>query len=276
MRSSNASSKLYVGDLGDNRKADLTRVFSKYGEISTIYVDENKHFAFVEFTSPSDAQRALERTNHKTVNGSKLRVEFAKSDKPPRRALSRERSPTTLLYSHLQVTANRLPPMPVFRHSYHQHPSSTSMPTSVSLSSSTSRGRSLTPPSLKHNPRLPPMHQLRAQEFYYPPLLPPPHHHPAMYSDPTYYPNYVDPYLAQRLPPTAFVPAGSSRAFRNMYSPPGNDRYLSGPSAPSRHRRSRSRRRYESLLSIVRLSLNSPISSSSLSFLFLQKKKQTR
>ena len=108
MRSSNGASKLYVGDLGENRKSDLTRLFSKYGEIATIYVDENKHFAFVEFTSSTDAQRALERTNNKTVNGSKLRVEYAKSDKPAargehRRAVSRERSPTVALYSHLQV-----------------------------------------------------------------------------------------------------------------------------------------------------------------------------
>jgi RNA recognition motif-containing protein len=107
MRSSNGPSKLYVGDLGDNRKSDLTRLFSKYGEISTLYFDENKHFAFVEFASSIDAQRALERTNNKTVNGSKLRVEYAKSDKTTRtdhrRALSRDRSPTSILYSHLQV-----------------------------------------------------------------------------------------------------------------------------------------------------------------------------
>jgi RNA recognition motif-containing protein len=106
MRSSNGPLKLFVGDLGDNRKSDLNRLFSKYGEISTIYIDENKHFAFVEFTSSIDAQRALERTNNKIVNGSKLRVEYAKSDKisrDNRRPLSRDRSPTSVLYSHLQV-----------------------------------------------------------------------------------------------------------------------------------------------------------------------------
>jgi RNA recognition motif-containing protein len=106
MRSSNGPSKLFVGDIGDNRKSDLNRVFSKYGEISTIYVDENKHFAFVEFTSSTDAQRALEYANNKTVNGSRLRVEYAKSDKPSRdnrRPLSRERSPASALYDHLQV-----------------------------------------------------------------------------------------------------------------------------------------------------------------------------
>jgi len=106
MRSSNGPSKLFVGDIGDNRKSDISRIFSKYGEISTIYVDDHKHFAFVEFTSSSDAQRALQHTNNKTVNGARLRVEYAKSDKPSRdnrRPLSREHSPASALYNHLQV-----------------------------------------------------------------------------------------------------------------------------------------------------------------------------
>ncbi|CAF3886197.1 unnamed protein product [Adineta steineri] len=114
MRSTNESVKLYVGDLGDNRKSDLNRLFSKYGEISTIYIDENKHFGFVEFKSLNDAKRALERTNNKTINGSKIRVEYAKSDKISRnyrRPLSRDRSPTSILYSHLQQRGPRTPPL---------------------------------------------------------------------------------------------------------------------------------------------------------------------
>jgi RNA recognition motif-containing protein len=110
MPSSNGPLKLFVGDLGDNRKSDLSRLFSKYGEISTIYLDENKRFAFVEFASSTDAQRALEHTNNKTVNGSKLRVEYAKSDKTPRdyrRPVSRDRSPTSILYNHLQVDSKQ-------------------------------------------------------------------------------------------------------------------------------------------------------------------------
>lgn len=98
-RASDGPVKLYVGDLGENKKSDLTRLFSKYGSISSIYCDEHKHFAFIEFTSSNDAQRALERTNNRTVNGSKLRVEFAKSGRTTRR----DRSPTSALYSHLQV-----------------------------------------------------------------------------------------------------------------------------------------------------------------------------
>ena len=106
MRSSDRPSKLFVGEIGDNRKSDISRLFSKYGEISTVYVDDHKHFAFVEFTSANDAQRALKHTHNKTVNGARLRVEYAKPDKPmrdSRRPPSREHSPTVSLYNHLQV-----------------------------------------------------------------------------------------------------------------------------------------------------------------------------
>ena len=70
------------------------------------------------------------------------------------------------------------------------------------------------------------MNHLRSQDFipYYP--------HPAVYSDPAYYRTYGDPYLMQRLPPPAFLPptspppSSSSRAYRNMYSSSGIDRYV--------------------------------------------------
>ncbi|CAF0789338.1 unnamed protein product [Rotaria sordida] len=247
MPSSNGSLKLFVGDLGDNRKSDLNRLFSKYGEISTIYIDENKHFGFVEFTSSIDAQRALEHTHNKTVNGSKLRVEYAKISRDNRRPLSRDRSPTSILYSQLQVTANRLPSMQAFRQNYYQHYPLTMTTNPIT----TSRGRSLTPPSFKQNLRLPPMHHLRSQDFYY-------HHHPTLYSDPTYYRTYGDPYLMQRLPPPAFLPSSpppsssssSSRAYRNMYSSSGINRYTTNISASSsHHRRSRSRSRHRNSLS---------------------------
>ena len=92
--------------MGDNRKPDIHRLLSKYGEISNICIDESKRFAFVEFISTVVAQCALNHTNKKLVTGSKLRVEYAKSDKTlrdNRRLLSRDRSPASALYSHLQV-----------------------------------------------------------------------------------------------------------------------------------------------------------------------------
>lgn len=138
--------------------------------------------------------------------------------------------------------------MQTFRQNYHQlYPS-----TMLSNINSTSRGRSLTPPSLKHNSHLSSRHHLRTQDFYYqqppPPLLP-----PHIYSDSNYYRTYGgDPYLIQRLPPPAFLSSNSpsssssSRAYRNTYSSSssaGIDRYSTHMSNSSRHRRSRSRSR---------------------------------
>ena len=133
--------------------------------------------------------------------------------------------------------------MPTLRQSYYQHYPSTMM-TNSTLSS---RGRSLTPPSFKQNPRLSSMNHLRTQDFY-PPYYP----HPALYADPAYYRAYGDPYLMQRLPPPAFLPptspppSSSSRAYRNMHSSSDVDRYPPLMShRPKKRSRSRSRRRYE-------------------------------
>ena len=49
--------------------AGIHLLFSKYGEISNIYVDESKLFAFVEFISSIDELRALNHTNKKIANG---------------------------------------------------------------------------------------------------------------------------------------------------------------------------------------------------------------
>jgi RNA recognition motif-containing protein len=106
MRTSDGPSKLFVAGLGDNRKSDLDRVFSKYGEILSIYVDDKKQFAFVEYTSSTHAQEALHRVNHMKINGSRLRVEYAKSEKVSRdirRSSSRERSTSSNVYNNWQV-----------------------------------------------------------------------------------------------------------------------------------------------------------------------------
>ncbi|CAF3807245.1 unnamed protein product, partial [Rotaria magnacalcarata] len=241
MRSSNGPSKLFVGDIGNNRKSDLNRLFSKYGEISTIYIDDNKHFGFVEFTSPSDAQRALRHTNNKTVNGSRLRVEYAKSDKASRDnrpPVVRERSPASTLFNHLQVTANRLPSMQAIRQSYYQYHPATMMTSSVMP-----RGRSLTPPSLKQNARLSSINHLRTQDFY-PPVYP---LHSAVYPDSAYCRTYGDPYLMQRLPPPSYLPPvpsppppSSLSSYRNMYSSSGHHR---NPPETSHNRTRQSRSR---------------------------------
>ena len=116
-------------------------------------------------------------------------------------------------------------------------------------SATTSRGRSLTPPSLKNHARPPSMHHLRGPDYYSP-------YHPPMYPDPAYYRTYGDPYVMQRLPPApafagpSFIsPPSSSRSYRHMYSSSDLDRYPSDVlhrrmHEPASMQRSRSRRRY--------------------------------
>lgn len=103
MRTTDGPSKLFVAGLGDNRKSDLERVFRKYGDVLSVYVDDKKQFAFVEFSTPAQAQLALEAVHQTKVNGSRLRVEYARSEKSSRdyrRSPSRERSTFPNPYHH--------------------------------------------------------------------------------------------------------------------------------------------------------------------------------
>ncbi|KAL7675861.1 hypothetical protein ACOME3_002123 [Neoechinorhynchus agilis] len=76
-------SKIYVGNLGENRKPDIIRLFQKYGHLYSVYVDENKKFAFVEYQSWDEAQQAIKRCDGREWNGSFLRVEMARRENQP-------------------------------------------------------------------------------------------------------------------------------------------------------------------------------------------------
>lgn len=110
----------------------------------------------------------------------------------------------------------------------------------LNSSSMASRGRSLTPPSLKQSSHLSSMHHLRSEEFYPP--------YPAhLYLDPSaYYRPYDDPYMASRLPAffPSMMPSSSSRAYGDLYPSASIDRH--------RRSRSRSRRRYASFITGLR------------------------
>lgn len=84
------SSKVYVGNLPwSMRDADLEQLFSEAGEVVSARVimdrvrNRSKGFGFVEFTSPEDAQAAIEKFNGYEVEGRPLRVNEAE-DKPRR------------------------------------------------------------------------------------------------------------------------------------------------------------------------------------------------
>jgi hypothetical protein len=140
------------------------------------------------------------------------------------------------------VTANRLPSIQSYRSNAYQHLHPSMM--MMNNSSTISRGRSLTPPSLKPSARLSSMHHMRSEDFY-------PPYPPSYYMDPAYYRPYDDPYVMQRLPPfpSSLISASStsSRSYGHMYASSNFNRYPPGVyHRRSRSRsRSRSRRRYE-------------------------------
>jgi RNA recognition motif-containing protein len=81
---------------------DVEDEFSFYGEISSCLIPQGKRICFVKFRNEADAERAIERMDGEKVDGSKIRVEWAKdktqnrprldSRLPARNVLSRSRS----------------------------------------------------------------------------------------------------------------------------------------------------------------------------------------
>lgn len=76
--------RLYVGNLSYNaRDEDLKNLFSKYGSVQSVNVitdrltGRSKGFAFVQMSSPEEAQKALE-LNGSSFLGRTLRVSEAK------------------------------------------------------------------------------------------------------------------------------------------------------------------------------------------------------
>jgi len=73
--------RVYVGNLGEKvKKEDLESEFTKYGKLNSVWVAFNPPgFAFVEFESRNEAEKACEILNGVEALGSgKLRVEISK------------------------------------------------------------------------------------------------------------------------------------------------------------------------------------------------------
>lgn len=77
--------KLYVGNLGyDVKEADLSQLFSQYGEVESANVimdkmtGRSKGFGFVEMSSEQEAQAAIAALNGKDYSGRVLTVNEAK------------------------------------------------------------------------------------------------------------------------------------------------------------------------------------------------------
>ena len=86
--------KLYVGSLSYNTNdAGLKDFFSQCGQVDSANVimdkmsGRSRGFGFVEMSSDSDADKAIETLNGKDLDGRKITVNEARpmGDKPPRR-----------------------------------------------------------------------------------------------------------------------------------------------------------------------------------------------
>lgn len=87
------TSKIFVGNLNyETTKEELEALLAEVGEIKDVYLPSDRvtgrprGFAFVEFSSPEEAEEAIERFNDHELAGRKLRVNPAESR--PRRAPS--------------------------------------------------------------------------------------------------------------------------------------------------------------------------------------------
>jgi RNA recognition motif-containing protein len=84
-------SKLYVGNIGYSiTSQDLEELFSEYGEVKQVNVIEGKGFAFVEMSSPSEAEKAKEGLDGSDYKGLTLKVDEAR---PPRKRQQRGGGP---------------------------------------------------------------------------------------------------------------------------------------------------------------------------------------
>jgi len=67
---------------------DLTKVFSKYGELGDVYIprdrykQESRGFAFVRFHEKRDAEDAMDSLHGTIIDGREIRVQMAKYGRP--------------------------------------------------------------------------------------------------------------------------------------------------------------------------------------------------
>ncbi len=85
-------SKLYVGNLNYAvTNQQLEELFSNHGKVVEVKIIEGKGFAFVEMSTPSEAEVAKDALNGKDFEGRTLRVDEARPPKKrePRRGFRR-------------------------------------------------------------------------------------------------------------------------------------------------------------------------------------------
>ncbi len=89
-----SENRLFVGNLAyQTMENDLQDYFSQAGSVTSVnlmldkFTGKSRGFAFIEFASPADAQKAVEMFHGKDFQGRDLTVNIArpKEERPPRR-----------------------------------------------------------------------------------------------------------------------------------------------------------------------------------------------
>ena len=89
-----SENRLFVGNLAyQTMENDLQDYFAQAGAVTSVnlmldkFTGKSRGFAFIEFASPADAQKAVEMLQGKDFQGRALTVNIArpKEDRPPRR-----------------------------------------------------------------------------------------------------------------------------------------------------------------------------------------------
>jgi len=90
-----SQSRLFVGNLSyQTMENDLQEYFSQAGVVSSVnlmmdkFTGKSRGFAFIEYSSPSDANKAVEMFHNKEFQGRQLTVNIARprEDRPPMRS----------------------------------------------------------------------------------------------------------------------------------------------------------------------------------------------
>lgn len=77
--------RLYVGNLTYSVKEDQLRdLFSKYGEVVSVKIIEQKGFGFVEMATSEEAQAAMDGLNQTVFEGRTMRIDEARPMQPRR------------------------------------------------------------------------------------------------------------------------------------------------------------------------------------------------
>jgi len=75
--------KLFIGNLGKVTKRELEAECGRFGRLQDVWISQKPSgFAFVEFLNSKDASACVQALDGRYVLGSRLRVEFAKSEPP--------------------------------------------------------------------------------------------------------------------------------------------------------------------------------------------------